>query len=72
MIGDKVKLGGFWVMTTLEEKGYSCNGCCFQQEVDDNTKCVITEEVNLKCGEHNSIYKMSKVEKGIKRKLTTN
>lgn len=70
MIGDKVKLGGIWVITSLEEQYSRCDGCCFNQD-DDDTKCVL-QESNLECGSDNAIYKVAKVEKGIKKKLTLN
>ena len=72
MIGDKVKLGGCWVITTAEEQSNGCDGCCFRQQTEEDSECVLTEESNLECGEINAIYKMAKIEKGIKRKLTLN
>lgn len=72
MIGDKVKLGGIWVIAYPEEQYSGCHGCCFNQEDDDDTKCVLQNKSNLECDSDNAIYKVAKVEKGIKKKLTLN
>jgi hypothetical protein len=70
MIGDLYTIYGKKVLIAKEIVSYSCIGCMFRDELDQ--ECTLYKKNDLPCGELDAIFVPYIEPKGIKKKLTLN